>query len=145
MNQKEIIIKYLNRIFNGPAWHGPTVLETLNKVVQDNSNNAFKDSHSLIEIINHMTAWRIFVIEQLRGNHDFIITEELNFPKTTDLRVSIDSLKKSQQTLMDSISKFPEERLAEKVGERKFTYQSMLHGIIHHDLYHLGQISLLNR
>ena len=89
------------------------MLETLNKVIQDNSSNTFKDSHSLIEIINHMTAWRNFVIEQLMGNHEFIITEELNFPKTTDLRASIDLLMKSQQALMDSISKFPEERLTE--------------------------------
>jgi len=114
--QIALIKKYLERVFNGPAWHGPSVIETLNKISQEQAGNSYKDSHSLIEIIGHMTAWRNFVIERLKGNNDFDVSEELNFPKSNDLAAAIASLKGSQQTLIECITGFPEERLREKVG-----------------------------
>jgi hypothetical protein len=31
------------------------------------------------------------------------------------------------------------------VPSREYSFQTMLHGIVHHELYHLGQIALLKR
>ena len=92
-----------------------------------------------------MTAWRNFVIEQLKDKGEYPISDDMNFPSSQNLTEAIGSLKESQITLLELISTFPEERLKEKVANKPFSFQSMLHGIVHHDLYHLGQISLLNR
>jgi hypothetical protein len=92
-----------------------------------------------------MVAKRNFVIEHLNGNPDFDISDDLNFPQTPDWQSLINSLQVSQQNLIDSISKFPTDRLKEKVGNRSYSYRAMIQGIVHHDLYHLGQIALLNR
>jgi uncharacterized damage-inducible protein DinB len=145
MVQKEIIIRQLERAFNGPAWHGPSVIETLNKVNEDSSQNKFKDSHTLIQLIAHMVAWRKFVIEKLNGNDAYDVSDEQNFPSLNDLKEEIHQLKFTQLKLVKAIENFPEEKLREKVPTREYSFQTMLHGILHHDLYHLGQIALLNR
>jgi uncharacterized damage-inducible protein DinB len=143
--QIELIKKQLERTFNGPAWYGPPIMDALSKIKQGQAANTHKDSHSIIEIIGHMTAWRDFVVKRLTGDNDFEVSDEMNFPKLDDLALAIAALQASQQSLIEAISSFPEERLKEKVGGRSYSFQAMLHGIIHHDLYHLGQISLLNR
>ena len=35
-----------------------------------------------------------------------------------------------------------DEILSQKVGKRNYTFYTLMHGIIQHDLYHLGQIIL---
>ena len=141
----ELIKKQLERIFNGPAWHGPSIVETLDKLTTNHANNSYQSSHTLIEIISHMTTWRNFVVERLKGNNDFEVSDEMNFPQSNVLADAIAKLKASQQTLIESIARFPEERLKEKVSGREYSFLTMLYGIVHHDLYHLGQIALLNR
>jgi uncharacterized damage-inducible protein DinB len=143
--QKEIIIKQIERIFHGPAWHGPSVMEVLSAIKEENKNAAHKNSHSIVELVGHITAWRKFVIEQLKGNNNYRVSEEMNFPTPTNLSETLDELKSTQAELVKCISNFPEERFTEKVLGKPFSYQTMLHGILHHDLYHIGQISLLNR
>lgn len=144
-NQTQIITKQLDRVFNGPAWHGPTVMEVLSKIQEENKNEAHKNSHSVIEIIGHIIAWRKFVIEQLKGNYDFTVSDEMNFPTSINLVEAICNLKSIQEDLTKTIAGFPEDRLTEKVNSKPYSYQAMLYGILHHDLYHLGQISLLIR
>jgi hypothetical protein len=69
----------------------------------------------------------------------------MNFSSPTDLQSTIQELKNTQQSLLEAIKKVPEEKLSDKVLKREYSFQNMLHGILHHDLYHLGQITLLNR
>lgn len=140
-----MLIRQLDRVFNGPAWHGPSVMETLNQVTEAHAQNKFKDSHTLIQLIAHMATWRRFVIERLNGNGAFDVTEEQNFVTLTDLLETIQLLKNTQQELVMAIENFPEEKLKDKVDSRNYSFQTMLHGILHHDLYHLGQIGLLKR
>jgi hypothetical protein len=92
-----------------------------------------------------MATWRKFVIERLNGNTTYEVSEEVNFASPTDLSSTIQELKLTQQNLLNAIKNFPEEKLREKVPTREYSFQTMLHGILHHDLYHLGQIALLNR
>ena len=139
----QYIIRQLEMIFTGPAWHGLTMMETLEQIKEVNVNNKFKNGHSVIQIISHMTAWRKFVIEQLRGNSDYEVSEEANFLLPTDLNKTIQTLIDSQRELIDAIESFPEENLKGIVPSRDYSFQFMLHGIAHHDLYHIGQMALL--
>jgi hypothetical protein len=38
----EIIIKQLERTFNGLAWHGPSIMEVLNKVNLEHASQFFQ-------------------------------------------------------------------------------------------------------
>jgi uncharacterized damage-inducible protein DinB len=143
--QLKIITRQLERTFNGPAWHGPSVLETLDKITVGHAQNQFKDSHTIIQLIAHMATWRKFVTEHFRGNDSYEVEDDMNFPSPTNLNETIQLLKSSQDELMAALKQFPEEKMRDKVPTREYSFQTMLHGIIHHDLYHLGQIALLNR
>jgi uncharacterized damage-inducible protein DinB len=145
MDQKEMIGRQLDRVFNGPAWHGPSVIETLNQITEQHALNKFKDSHTLIQLIAHMATWRKFVIERLNGNAAFDVSDEQNFAAPANLQATIQHLKTTQLELVKAIENFPEEKFREKVPTREYSFQTMLNGILHHDLYHLGQIALLKR
>lgn len=145
MTQKEIILRQLQRAFEGPAWHGPSITEILDRVSPDNVNNSFENSHTIIQLIAHMTVWRQFVIDRLVGKNPYEVTEEMNFQSPTDLESTKRRLNITQQSLVKAIADFPDDRLREKVPTREYSFQTMLHGILHHDLYHIGQIALLAR
>lgn len=104
-----------------------------------------KTTHSIIELVGHMTFWRRFVTESLLGNEGFEVTDTLNFPVITDWLQALDSLRDSQTKLLQALEQFPSERLHEVVPNRPYKFFTMVHGIIHHDLYHLGQIVLIKR
>ena len=94
-----------------------------------------------------MTSWRKFVIKRLEGDTTFEITESLNFPKAGSWEEAMKHLKESQQALVDAVKSFPENRLEELVpnSSHKYTFYTLLHGIIQHDVYHLGQIAYIRK
>jgi uncharacterized damage-inducible protein DinB len=144
--ETEKITKLLHRTFGKGAWHGPSVKETLDKVSTDHAHDRLTpNTHSIIELVAHMTSWRTFVTKRLQGDADFQVSEEMNFPKETTWSKVLDDLEQSQEALLTAVNEFPVDKLGELVphAEFKYTYYTLLHGIIHHDLYHTGQIALI--
>jgi uncharacterized damage-inducible protein DinB len=146
-NEKQNIKMLLQRSFAKDAWHGPSTKEALQAITQQTSGNRLPNTHSIIELVTHMTAWRNFVIQKLSGNADFEVSNEMNFPPTQDWTKAIAGLEKSQLALLAAIENFPEEKLTELVPKASsdYTFYTLLHGIIHHDTYHTGQISLIHK
>jgi len=139
------IIDTLKHAYEKNAWHGPSVKEAIEDVTTENAFLRLPDSHSIIELVAHMAAWRRYVAEKLAGNEKFELTEEQNFPKPANWEKTVSLLDESQRQLIAQLEKTPDERLQEIVPGRKFKFYVMLHGIIHHDLYHTGQIILLKK
>lgn len=139
------ICDILRHSFEKNAWHGPAVMEVLMDMDESIVHEKLKTTHSIIELVGHMTSWRVFVTERLLGNEGFEVTDTLNFPVITDWLQALDSLRDSQTKLLQALEQFPSERLHEVVPNRPYKFFTMVHGIIHHDLYHLGQIVLLKR
>lgn len=144
------LIELLQRTFDGKAWHGPSVMSVLNELEEDQLLNKRGDSHSIAVLVAHMYAWRLFAIKNLQGENDFEVSDELNFP-TID---SIDNelweqllaqLKQSQTDLLALLRKQEDSLLEQIVPGKPYPYLELLHGCIHHDLYHLGQIVLLRK
>jgi uncharacterized damage-inducible protein DinB len=143
--EKEKIRRLLERTFEKDAWHGPSVKEAIKGVTQEQSLHHFPNTHSIIELVTHMTAWRIYVKKRLQGDGDYEISDEMNFPKTKDWKKAVEDLNNSQQQLLKALDSFSEEKLSDLVSHpsAKFTFYTLLHGIIHHDVYHVGQIKLI--
>lgn len=139
------ITDILRHTFEKNAWHGPAVLEALEGVSGDVVFRKLGDSHSIIELVAHMTAWRNYVTEKLKGNASFELSDEQNFPEVKDWPAVLAGLHKSQTDLIAALQQTPDEKLREIVPGREFKFFTMLHGIIHHDLYHTGQIVLLKK
>ena len=137
----------LKRTFEKHAWHGPSVTEVLQQITAETADNRMPNTHSIAELVVHMAAWRTYVIHVMQGDHDYNVSDEMNFPKPGPWPAPLRSLEITQQQLMDAVGKFPVEKLAELVPHptNRYTYYTLIHGIIHHDLYHTGQIKLIHK
>ncbi len=136
----------LQQTFTKNAWHGPSVLEAIAKVTPAQASaRASTNTHSIIELVAHMRAWHIAVIEWLSGNTTYVVTDALNFPAVTDWAAAVAALHESQEKMIAAIAAFPEERLDDLIPEtgNTHTWYDLLHGTINHDIYHTGQISII--
>ncbi len=139
------IASLLEKTFDGPAWHGPSVMETLKGISQQTATNNISGSHSIGELVMHMTAWRNFTIKRLLGDNLYEVSDAENFPAATNWDEAMNKLKESQIKLLAALKTFPEERLFMIVPSRKYDFYTLLHGIVQHDIYHTGQIILLKK
>ena len=140
----------LDEAYTGPAWHGPSVKEVLKNISHTESLSAINDSNNIAEIVFHMIAWRIFLINKLKGQDDYEVSEVANFQKfdtiTEQEWATLKSnLEHSQNELQELLSKSDDEILYKKVGLRKHNFHILMNGVIQHDLYHLGQIVLIKK
>lgn len=143
----EKIVSLLKRTFERGAWHGPSVKEVLKGIDGNLAAKRLTNTHSIIELVAHMISWRRYVINRLQANNSFVVSDEMNFPKREDWDNVLHELEESQQQLLDLIEKFPVYKLSElvPVSEQNYTYYTLLNGIIHHDVYHAGQIMLIRK
>ena len=141
------IVKVLQHTYEKNAWHGPAVKEVLENVTPADAQKRLSDSHSIIELVAHMTAWRLFVVKKLQGNTEYKVTDEMNFTTPTDWVKVIEELDASQARLIEALKSFDSSKLYDPVphGSYNYNFYTLLHGIIHHDLYHAGQIALLKK
>lgn len=139
------IIHTLKDTYDGMAWHGSSVKEVLSKIPSNKTGARIGNSHAIIELVLHMTAWRTFVIQKLQGNNEYKVSDEANFPAGDNLQDAIVQLDKSQQELLVALSGFDSNKLDETVPNQKYSFYKLLHGIVHHDLYHVGQIVMITK
>lgn len=147
MESIERISSLLTKTFEKTPWYGPSVTMSLENLTQEEALQKLPGSHSVIELVNHMIAWRTFVTERLLGNDDFSVGEHENFPTSNDWPATMQSLRTSQEKLLAALKITPEDKLGQLVPHPtyKYTFYTMLHGIIQHDIYHIGQINLIRK
>lgn len=148
--QLKTISTLLKRPFSGPAWHGPNMLETLQTITLEKAVKRFGESNNIAELVHHITAWRTFGIKKLEGDAAFDITDDFNFVTYETLSEAEweglkTRLQESQNRLLALLSEADESLLEQQVAGRPYNFFTLLHGIIQHDLYHLGQIVLLSK
>lgn len=140
----------MNNIFDGSAWHGPSVMEIIEKI---DAKDAFRESahiHKICELVQHIVIWRKFAVRRLEGDVKFEVTQQENWK---DLRqedqVTWESIKTSlidsQEALIKALSGTNDDRLNDIVENKAYDYYTLIHGVMQHDLYHLGEIALLAR
>jgi uncharacterized damage-inducible protein DinB len=149
--ETERIARQLEKAFDKQPWYGSSVMAILKEVEPALVHKRIGQAHTIIELVLHMISWRRFVIRRIGGDAAFNVTDELNFPKPSTLPdawpKAMKSLEDNQRELLSAIKTFPPERLAELVpgASHNYTWYTLLHGIIHHDIYHLGQIAILRK
>ncbi len=148
MSEIANIVEELRQAHEGEAWHGPSVGDVLEGV---NAAGAAKRpiaaAHTIWEIVHHVRVTDDAVRANIAGG---AAGDEPDWPTLTDTtaeawRVAVDRLKASQRALRDAVAKLPEARLRENVPGKSHSYRHELLGILHHDLYHAGQIALLKK
>lgn len=149
------IIDLLNTTYEGEeAWHGPSVAAVMQDVTPEMASQRITpNTHSIAELIFHMTSWRIFCVKKMQGDATFdILTPEKNFGQFPDKIDDFEwealqmEMSLSQEELINELDKRDDDEFLEDiVPGRDYTYYDLLHGIVNHDTYHAGQIQILKK
>ncbi len=148
------IIDLLNDTYESEqAWHGPSVVEALKDISPKMSEARLSsNTHSIAEIVYHLTNWRIFAVKKLQGDAQFDIrTRDKDwkmFPVVDEMEWETLQMELSltQEELISELEKTEsDDFLEEIVPGRDYSFYTLLHGVIHHDLYHTGQVSLIKK
>ncbi len=150
MNEIERIKDQLSRAFEGESWTGPSVMEVLKDIEPEKAaSKPIPNAHSIWEILEHMNSDIQNVIRRMHGDST-PMTDEEDWPKVTDTRREswrdlMSRFKTSHNELLDEVSKLKPEQLDNPILEGLSSYYVTLHGVVQHNQYHLGQISILKK
>ena len=149
------LVADLRRIYEGNAWHGPSVLDALDGVTAEQAaRRRLPGAHTIYELTHHIGAWMGEVASRVQGNKPGMPPEG-DFPAestTVDAAAWEDvkaRLARRQAQLLEAVSNFDESRLDEPVDPKNrgvdgpVTYRALLSGLAQHSAYHAGQIVIL--
>jgi uncharacterized damage-inducible protein DinB len=151
MSEIKRILDQLKRSFEGEAWHGPSVREALANVnAEKAAAHPLPAAHSIWEITEHIAAWQHFVCKRLEGEQ-FEATPEQDWPAIPSKdeqtwQKTLSNLEQGYRKLSSAIGRINDKELDQTyVPGKPYTLYFLIHGIIQHNLFHAGQISLLKK
>jgi uncharacterized damage-inducible protein DinB len=150
MTEIDRIIDQLDRALKGPAWSGPSMLEVLEGVDSKiAARKPLENVHTIWEIVLHIIKWEEVAIERLKGR-DIRPTPEEDWKKPEDLSEKtwqdvIERLKQVHNELSTEISNLHAEKLDEPQLPGFLSKYILLHGVIQHNLYHIGQVAIIKK
>ena len=140
----KLSFRYRNVWFEKP-WYGlglKTLLERIDEKVQNNSE--------IIRQVLHIISWQNFIIKKLEGDVEFDV--EMNSKDDWPENLQNYNWEQLASTMMDNANQImdilkskDDDFLNETVPGTKYKYEWMIEGIIQHDLYHVAQITLLDK
>lgn len=151
------IANEIQKAFNGDAWHGNHVMQTLNNV---KPNNAFEhfipNAHSIAEIAMHLTSWTEEVTSRLLGNlalepaqGDWPIPEEKT-PQAWEKIIF--NFKVANEELIRLCTSIKDNQWDDHTKDERnpalgtgVTNIELVNGLAQHHAYHSGQIALLSK
>ena len=152
MSEATTISAMLKSISRGPAWHGPSVMESLEGVsVSHAMQKPLAGAHSIWEILLHMIAWQEYALNVADGADGAALQGKADWPPVPAIPAE-DEWETAQrhfegcgQEIRELIMHFDDAKMHETVPGREFPMKVLLHGIVHHNLYHCGQIGVLKK
>lgn len=145
-------INQFNQVFNGNPWLDESFSKKLDSLSEAQAfTQSPGNNHSVAEVVSHLTEWRNEITRRLTDNsperrltdespHNWISYEQL---QQTGWQQLYADLKRSQHQLINLLESKDDYFLDEQLGETEFNKEYFVAGLLHHDLYHLGQIGLI--
>lgn len=143
VNNRLIIDKIkedLDDIWSGSPWYGKSVRELLTNITYS--------SPPMVDIMRHMIAWRVFVLKKIQGiDYKIEMDSAVDWPEGSSMswEESIDWLEQNIKDIKSEISKKTDIWLETQVIGENYDHRFLLNGISQHDIYHIGQITLMNK
>ncbi len=141
------LVRELDRSFKGPTWHGPTLYELVREldasvVVAEPPGG----THRIGEIVGHAAIWKHAVRCRLEAEPWSPASDAENFPSVVDAaswQACLKHLEQTHEALVQTVSEQTAETLDRLMPAGEGTAIDQILGVIQHDLYHAGQVSLL--
>lgn len=152
MSESIRLKKLFSDLYNGTPWTEVKLLPLVQDLTAEQAaKKAIPIANSIWQLVQHCIGWRENVLRKLNGAH-FISPDDnyLNVPDNVSPQAwsaLLNRLEKSEldweQYLTNLDSAFLDEPYLPSKG--KFTVYEVIHGILHHDNYHFGQIVMLKK
>jgi len=149
MSETERIARLIKQTFEGKAYYGNSVLETIEGVTAEIAAQKSKDGgNSIWEIVVHLTLELVYHRRIIEGTAEKWIAGETTRREDeerseTTWRQAIDGLKAANRALIQAIKELDDDILDKQSIKVSGSYYRMLHGVMQHGIYHSGQISIL--
>ena len=133
---------------SGDAWHGDNVWKILGAVRPEQAfQRGLPESHTIWELVAHMTFWETEVCRRLRSQPGQS-EEELNFPPMPEAtnenwRLVLEQFRRSNEEFRSELLKLQDWQLDKPLSSAEKTVYVEVCGVIQHHLYHAGQIAIL--
>jgi hypothetical protein len=156
MREAPRIAELSSSVLEGHPWHASSVAGVLRGITADEAmRRPLQGCHTIVEIVLHMTSWAEEVRARLEGKPAGTPVTG-NWPSAA--RVASTSwpdarkgLLAAYRALEETIRRQTDAKLDRPVDDprtasgRGATAYATAHGIIHHSVYHAGQIALLKK
>lgn len=151
MREVERIARLLEQTFEGQAYYGPSVQKALEDIsVGIAERRPDGRAHSIWELVSHLTAELRHARALLEGDAVPWVEGKTTWPDLAASSASawdeaIRDLRDANRALVQAIEQLDDTMLDQQLNQVRRTYYVMLHGMIQHNAYHAGQISMLKR
>ena len=150
MTETARIRDLLDRVVDGDAWHGPSLLPLLARVPPElAARRVVPGGHTIWELLLHATAWQEIVRRRLAGEPVVQVSASEDWPPPGPISgggwtAAVAALAEGRRRLAADLEALPDGRLDDPAPGGGTIY-AMLLGLIQHHAYHAGQIALLER
>jgi hypothetical protein len=151
MNEVKFLRDQIKTTFEGDtAWHGPSLLKTLEGTsMEEAKSKPLGERHSIWELVDHLAFWNEAVAKaiRIRKMPDPRKVEDWTEMGVTESEweASVRSLERGVHLLLSELAEWTNEDLEKQVPGAEYSFKQMLHGVVHHNLYHAGQIAILRK
>jgi uncharacterized damage-inducible protein DinB len=151
MSEVRQILDQFRKAWGGDPFHGPPIRDILAGVsAQAAFSRPVAGAHSIAEIALHIATWEEVVRRRLGGEVIDTLPDDQDWLAPGDgSEARWDAIRRrvaeAHAALEKAVEALPDARLDGPVPTRAYDVRYMLHGSLHHALYHAGQISLLKR
>ena len=150
-NRLQYIVHNLKECFDGSPWYGDAMMKKLDAIQWQYVNEAIYGEKTIAVLVQHIINWRIFVLKKLQGDAGYDL--KIDSPEDWSL-IQIDhpseweelkrKLRETQHEILSILSVSDDTLLQEVVPGKKYHFGNVLESLYQHDIYHLGQIAMLN-
>jgi uncharacterized damage-inducible protein DinB len=151
-NEIEALIHRIDNTLNGEPWYGKAILSILEEVdAKKAAAHAGGSSHSILEILYHMNTWADFTLKRIEKdkNHDLVAAEAMDWRKMDtklhNWKKALAEYKAIHKKIITILKTKDDDFLLEMVDYRKYNFRFLINGLMEHNIYHAGQIALMNK
>lgn len=147
----EHIVMNLKECFDGTPWYGISVMEKLEAIPWEKSNEKKYGSKSIAVLTQHIINWRIFILRKLKGDVEYDLKidgpndwSDIKIKNSEEWEALKTNLRQTQEQILEILSNSTDTLLQKNVPGKNYTFGNVLPSLAQHDIYHLGQIAMLN-
>ncbi|MEZ5291523.1 MAG: DinB family protein [Vicinamibacterales bacterium] len=158
MSRADRLADLIDRVLDGDCWHGPSVVELVTGLSADAASaRPIPGGHTAWELVLHMTGWADEVRARLggapAGTPPAGDWPPMAAPPTDAAwRGAVERLVESHRVLAAAIRGIDDQALDAPVVDHRddaagtgMSLYLTLHGLVHHSVYHAGQLAMLRR